>query len=83
MPVTDGYPEAGEVAANLCTAEPDNTAEAYQELGLRLTYQPDRYVIRATARPKRDNLVKWLVSEGRVQVMAWLSISLVKLDRAK
>ena len=39
-------------------------AEAYRQLGLRLTYYPDKKVVRAAAAPQLDNIGKWVVSEG-------------------
>ena len=50
--------------ASLRGAESETTAEAYRQLGLRLTYYPDKKVVRAAAAPQPDNIGKWLVSEG-------------------
>jgi hypothetical protein len=65
--ITDLITEVGEVAAALRTAEPGNIADAYKKLGLRLTYHPDRHVIRAAASPQQGNLGKWSVSEGGLE----------------
>ena len=62
--MTDLITEVGQVATALRAAEPGNAADAYKKLGLRLTYQPDRHVIRTAASPQQGNLGKWSVSEG-------------------
>ena len=67
--MTDLITEVGQVATALRAAEPGNAADAYKKLGLRLTYQPDRHVIRTAASPQQGNLGKWSVSEGeRTQI---------------
>jgi hypothetical protein len=45
-------------------ADPVRAGRALSELGLRLTYYPDRQVVQPTVSPQRGNVGKWLVSEG-------------------
>jgi site-specific DNA recombinase len=55
------------IAATLHDADPTRTAEAYRKLGVRLTYDPAGPLIRATAEPQSNKLVKWYVSEGGLE----------------
>ena len=64
--------ECADLARDLCDAEPAEVARAYQKLGLRLTYHPGRNLAQATASPKPANIGKWLVSEGRVEPLAYV-----------
>jgi hypothetical protein len=61
--IADLISEVSDLAASLRGAESEAAAEAYRQLGLRLTYYPDKKVVRAAAAP--DNIGKWLVSEVR------------------
>jgi site-specific DNA recombinase len=56
-----------DVARDLCVAEVGEVAQAYQKLGLRLTYHPWRNLVQATAGPRPANLGKWKVSEGGLE----------------
>jgi hypothetical protein len=62
--VADLISEVSDLAATLRGAESEAAAEAYRQLGLRLTYYPDKQIVRAAAVPQPDNIGKWLVSEG-------------------
>lgn len=53
-----------DIAATLLDAEPAQMADAYRKLGVRLTYDPAGPLIRATADPQSNTLVKRFVSEG-------------------
>jgi hypothetical protein len=58
--------ECKDVAADLRDADPADTAAAYRKLGVRVTYHPDRQLVRAAACTKPANIGKWSVSEERV-----------------
>jgi site-specific DNA recombinase len=65
--IADLISEVSHLAATLRGAESEAAAEAYQQLGLRLTYYPDKQIVRAAAVPQPDNIGKWLVSEGGLE----------------
>src|ERR1039457_1566559 len=50
-----------------CTTRPRRHGQDVPQLGLRLTYEPDKQIIRAAVRPQPDNLGKWLASEAQVK----------------
>jgi DNA invertase Pin-like site-specific DNA recombinase len=54
-----------DIAATLDKAEPAQLADAYDKLGLRLTYDPAGPIVHATANPRPGNIGNWFVSEGR------------------
>jgi site-specific DNA recombinase len=56
--------ECADITADLRDAEPGDMAGTYRKLGLRLTYHPERQLVRAAACPKPANIGKWSVSEG-------------------
>jgi site-specific DNA recombinase len=64
--IADLISEVSDLAATLRGADSETAAEAYRQLGLRLTYYPDKQIVRAAAAPQPDNIGKWLVSEGRI-----------------
>ena len=64
--VADLISAVSDLAATLRGADSETAAEAYRQLGLRLTYYPDKQIVRAAAAPQPDNIGKWLVSEERV-----------------
>src|ERR1039457_2040390 len=49
-----------------CTTRPRRHGQDVPQLGLRLTYEPDKQIIRAAVRPQPENLGKWLASEAQV-----------------
>jgi site-specific DNA recombinase len=65
--IADLISEVSDLAATLRDTESVTAAEAYRQLGLRLTYYPDKKVVRAAAAPQPDNIGKWLVSEGGLE----------------
>ena len=65
--IADLISEVSDLAATLRGAESETAAEAYRQLGLRLTYYPDKKVVRAATAPQPDNIGKWLVSEGGLE----------------
>ena len=64
--IADLISEVSDLAATLRGAESETAAEACRQLGLRLTYHPDKQTVRAAAAPQPGNIGKWLVSEGRM-----------------
>jgi uncharacterized protein YhaN len=56
--------QCADIAADLRDAEPGDMASVYRKLGLRLTYHPERQLVRATACPNPRDIGKWFVSEG-------------------
>jgi hypothetical protein len=54
-----------DIAKTLNGADPAKAADAYDKLGLRLTYNPQARIVHATANPQPGNIGKWFVSEGR------------------
>ena len=56
--------ECADIATDLHHAEPAGIAATYHKLGLRLTYHPDKHLIRAAACPTPTNIGKRSVSEG-------------------
>src|SRR5882724_2689691 len=54
--------ECADITADLRDAEPGDMAGTYRKLGLRLTYHPERQLVRAAACPKPANVGKWSVS---------------------
>jgi site-specific DNA recombinase len=54
-----------DVAETLSDADPAQSADAYDKLGLRLTYNPETQIVRAKANPQPGNIGNWFVSEGR------------------
>jgi site-specific DNA recombinase len=65
--IADLISEVRDLAATLRDADSETAAEAYRQLGLRLTYYPDKQIVRAAAAPQPDNIGKWLVSEGGLE----------------
>ena len=65
--IADLISQVSDLAATLRGAESETAAEAYRQLGLRLTYYPDKQIVRAAAAPQPDNIGKWLVSEGGLE----------------
>jgi site-specific DNA recombinase len=55
--------ECADIATDLHHAEPASIAATYHKLGLRLTYHPDKQLIRAAACPTPTNIGKRSVSE--------------------
>jgi hypothetical protein len=55
-----------DIAATLHDADPKRMADAYDKLGLRLTYHPyaQPCILHAEGRPETGNKGKWSVSEG-------------------
>ncbi len=70
--IADLISEVSDLAATLRGAESETVAEAYRLLGLRLTYYPDKQIVRAAAAPQPDNIGKWLVSEGGLEPFAYV-----------
>jgi hypothetical protein len=64
--IADLIRQVSDLAATLRGVESEAAAEPYRQLGLRLTYYPDKKVVRAAAAPQPDNIGKWSVSEGRI-----------------
>src|ERR1700683_36305 len=64
-------PEARTPPQCFANAEPAQKADAYDKLGLRLTYDPDAQIDRATANPQTGNIGKWFVSEGGWSLSTW------------
>jgi hypothetical protein len=60
MAVTEVQREAGQPPHH---TEPADIATTYRKLGLRLTYHPEKQLIRAAARPRPTNIGNWSVSE--------------------
>jgi site-specific DNA recombinase len=58
--------ECKDITADLRDANPADTVAAYRKLGVRVTYHPDRQLVRAAACTKPANIGKWSVSEERV-----------------
>ena len=59
-----------DVAAVLADADPAKASDAYDKLGLRLTYHPEAQIVHAAANPQPGNIGNWYVSEGRVHLKA-------------
>jgi hypothetical protein len=57
--------ELGDLARVVVQAEAADKAKLYRELGLKLTYRPQKQLVEAKVTPDRD-MCKRLVSEGRV-----------------
>lgn len=55
--------ELGDLARVIVQADADDKAKLYRELGLRLTYRPQKQLVEATVTPGLD-MCKRLVSEG-------------------
>jgi hypothetical protein len=55
-----------EIAETLDDANPACTADAYDKIGLRLTYHPDPQILHAIDQPNMGNIGKWSVSEDYV-----------------
>ncbi len=55
--------DCADIATDLHHTEPADIAVTYRKLGLRLTYHPEKQLIRAAACPKPTNIGKWSVSE--------------------
>ena len=49
--ITDLISEVSDLAATLRGADSEMAAEAYRQIGLRLTYYPDKQIVRAAAAP--------------------------------
>lgn len=64
--IQDFIQECTDIATQLRDADPNDLAQAYRKLGLRLTYHPGRNLVRATAGPQPTTVGKWLVSEEGV-----------------
>ena len=62
--IADLISEVSDLAATLRDTESETAAEVYRQLGLHLSYYPDKQIVRAAAAPQPDNIGKWLVSEG-------------------
>jgi site-specific DNA recombinase len=58
--------ELGDLARVVVQAEADDKARLYRELGLRLTYRPQKQLVEATVTPGLD-MCKRLVSEGGLE----------------
>jgi DNA invertase Pin-like site-specific DNA recombinase len=56
--------ECADIATDLHHTEPADIAATYHKLGLRLTYHPDKQLIRAATSPRPTNIGKRSVSEG-------------------
>jgi hypothetical protein len=56
--------ECADIATQLRDADPNDMAQAYRKLGLRLTYHPGRNLVHAAACPPPATVGKWFVSEG-------------------
>jgi len=61
--IQDLIEECADIAADLRDAEPGDMARTYRKLGLKLTYHPERQLVRAAACPQPGNIGKWSVSE--------------------
>jgi hypothetical protein len=59
----------GDLARVVRDADRGDKAEIYSQLGLTLTYQPERRLVEATIKPGL-NMCKGFVSEGRVEPFA-------------
>lgn len=59
--------ECADIATDLHHAEPADIAATYHKLGLRLTYHPEKQLIRAAACPRPTNIGKRSVSEGGIE----------------
>jgi len=59
-----------DVAATLADADPAKASDAYDKLGLRLTYNPEAQIVHAIANPQPGNIANWLVSEGGFEPLA-------------
>ncbi len=62
--INDLIDSISSVADSLRDADPTQAANAYDKLGLRLTYDPDTQIVHATANPQPRNIGDWYVSEG-------------------
>jgi hypothetical protein len=56
--------QCADIAADLRDADPADMASTYRKLGLRLTYHPERQLVRAAACPQPRDIGKWFVSES-------------------
>jgi site-specific DNA recombinase len=65
--IADRISQLSDIAATLHDADCADMASTYRKLGLRLTYEPDRQILRAVVHPQPDNIGKWLVSEGGLE----------------
>jgi site-specific DNA recombinase len=64
--------QCADIAAGLQNAEPGDMAQTYRKLGLKLTYHPERQLVRAAACPRPGNIGKWSVSEGGLEPLAYV-----------
>ena len=62
----------GDILAVLKDADPADKAEIYSQLGLRLTYQPGRRIVRAEAHLDRLPIGISTVSEGGLEPLAYI-----------
>jgi site-specific DNA recombinase len=51
--IKDLVNQLGDIVATLNNGDPTDRAGAYAQLGLRLTYQPERRVVTAEAQPTK------------------------------
>jgi site-specific DNA recombinase len=59
--------DCADIATQLRDANPNDLAQAYRKLGLRLTYHPERNLVHAAACPPPATVGKWFVSEGGLE----------------
>jgi site-specific DNA recombinase len=62
----------GSLLAALREADPADKAEVYQQLGLRLDYQPDTQIVKAQLQPSPHDMCRRSVSEGGLEPFAYL-----------
>jgi site-specific DNA recombinase len=55
--------DCADIATDLHHTQPADIATTYRKLGLRVTYHPEKQLIRAAARPRPTNIGNWSVSE--------------------
>lgn len=68
--ITDLISAVSDLAATLRGADSETAAEAYRQLGLRLTYYQDKQIVRAAAVPQRWVLPWALLVAGSVASLA-------------
>jgi site-specific DNA recombinase len=56
----------GDLAQVAAEADPEDKAEAYKELGLKMTYYPQKQLVEARLMPD-PHMCKWFVSEGGLE----------------
>lgn len=61
--IADLLERLADLAQTVTDADPDDKAELYKELGLKMTYYPQKQYVEAQVIPD-PHMCKWFVSEG-------------------